>query len=549
MAQPSDNLESTKKFHFNTIWFVPFIAIIVAGWMLYSDWSQRGIEITIIAQDAEGLEANKTTIKARNVDLGEVKKIKLSDDFQTAIITVQMQKGSEALLTENTKFWVVKPRVGKEGISGLGTILSGAYINMQPSQAGKAREIFEMLKQPPLSTTEDKGIRLQLFSTKNSKMEVGAPVHFRGYQVGYIEDVNFDIDRSAITYRLFIKAPYDALVNNTVQFWMTPGVSVKGSAKGLEVKMDSLETFLSGGISFGSIDTAVVPQPIKDLTEFELFPNKEEAINHRYDQHISYIALLKGSISGLEPGAPIEFNGIRIGTVAEVPYRNVVLDATTTSSKPQIPVLINIEPQRFDHDFNDKSSLDYWKNQFEQGFKKGGRATLITSNLLSGSKIVSIVYGKEDEAYKPQVYDGYSVFPTTNDSLATMQNKVEVILDKLATLPINQSVEQLNTTLASTNQTINSINAISKKVDALLARKETQALPAEVSRSLDSLTKALQSYQGQGDIGQNLNQNLMIMRQTLEDLQPILQQLKQKPNSLIFGKPTVADLQPQAAGK
>ncbi|RQW64399.1 intermembrane transport protein PqiB [Vibrio viridaestus] len=548
MMPQKSNLESTKRFHFNSIWFVPIIAVIVAAWMLYSDWSERGVEITIVAHDADGLEAGKTKIKARNIDLGEVTSIRLSDDYSNAVITVRMQKEANKLLTENTKFWVVKPRVGKEGISGLGTLLSGSYINMQPSNSGKEKEHFKMLDQPPLSTTDDKGIRIRLFSTDNSKMEVGSPVHFRGYEVGYVEKVGFDIKRSAITYRLFIKAPYDSLVNNTIQFWMTPGLSIKGSAKGLEVKMDSLETFVSGGISFGSTDTNAIPKKVDDLTEFQLFNTEEDAINHRYDEHISYIALFKGSIAGLDPGAPVEFNGIRIGTVAEVPFSGMTLDSLSNSTTPHIPVLINLEPQRFSTRFKTAElTKSQWNKRMIEGFKAGVRATLSSSNLLTGSKMITLSFIKPEKDYKMQYYDNYPVFPTTNDTLASMQHKVEDMLDMLSSLPLDKSVSELNNTLANASKAMGSLTDISDKVDKLLAQKETQALPAQLQQSLDSLNKTLQTYQAQGEVGQNLNQSLMILRQDLEDLQPVIQQLKQKPNSLIFGKPIISDEEPKAA--
>lgn len=546
----NNNLESTKKFHFNTIWFVPLIALIVASWMLYSDWSEQGIQITIVAQDADGLEAGKTKIKTRNVDMGEVTAIKLSDNYENAIITVQMKKGTEKLLTKNTKFWIEKPRVGREGISGLGTIMSGSYINMQPSQIGEQKNTFTMLAQPPLTTSEDKGIRLKLFSENNSKIEIGAPIHFRGYEVGYIEHVDFDIKRSAITYRLFIKAPYDSLVNNTVQFWMTPGLSIKGSAKGLEVKMDSLETFISGGISFGSINTTQVPEPVKDLTEFQLFNTKEDAINHRYDQHLSFIVLLKGNMSGLEPGAPVQFNGLRIGTVTQVPFKGMTLDSLSGKKTPHIPVLINIEPQRFSSQFKHAElTLNQWRARLIEGFKDGMRATLSTGNLLTGTKVVSIAFTTPDTNFTLEHYADYPVFPTTNDSLASMQYKVETLLDTLSGLPLDKSVAELNNTLSSAANAMSSINSISKKVDALLAQKETQSLPKELAKSLNSLNNTLQHYQAQGEIGQNLNQTLKILKQDLEDLQPLISQLKQKPNALIFGTSTQQDQQPQAAQK
>ncbi len=435
MTNQNPNVESTRNFKFNTIWIVPLVALIVSGWMIYDNWAQKGPEITIIAKDADGLEVGKTKVKARNVDIGEVTNIKLSNDFTHAVITLQMNKGTQPLLRTNTKFWVVKPRVGAEGISGLGTLLSGAYINMEPGNEGAKKSQFQMLDKPPLSTVNDKGIRIKLFSTQSTKLEVGTPVHFRGYEVGYIEDVGFDIKRGAITYRLFIHAPYDALVNSNVRFWMTPGLSVKGTAKGLEVRVDSLQSLISGGISFGSIDEQKAPHPVKDLTEFQLFTSKQEAEDNRYDKFIYYVMLFHGSIAGLEVGTPIEYNGIQIGTVTQAPFRGASIETLDTETSPPIPVLVRIAPQRLEYNFNDSVlSLSKWKNKFKQAFEKGARATLNTSNILTGAKIVTVKYVKNAKPQKVLTFGKYNVFPTTSDSLATMQDKVEIILNKLAAL-------------------------------------------------------------------------------------------------------------------
>ncbi|MCL9779827.1 intermembrane transport protein PqiB [Vibrio sp. S4M6] len=548
MSDQHPNIESTRRFKFNTIWIVPLVAFIVSGWMIYDNWSQKGPEITITAQDAEGLEVGKTKVKSRNVDIGEVTNIQLSNDFKYAIITLQMNKGTQALLRSNTKFWVVKPRVGAEGISGLGTLLSGAYINMEPGNEGAKATKFKMLAKPPLSTVNDKGIRIRLYSTQNTKLEVGTPVHFRGYEVGYIEDVGFDIKRGAITYRLFIHAPYDALVNSNVRFWMTPGLSIKGTAKGVELRVDSLQSLITGGISFGAINEEKAAHPVKDLTQFRLFTSKQEAEDNRFNKFIYYVMLFNGSVAGIDKDTPVEYNGIQIGTVMQVPYKGASIETLENQANPAIPILVRIAPQRMEYNFSDsKLTLDDWRKKFSDAFKKGARATLNTSNLLTGAKIVDVQYIKNPKPQKVTKFGKYAVFPTTSDSFATMQDKVETILSKLAALPLNQTVAELNQTLKAATATLQQLDKVSANTNKLLANKETQQLPEKLSQSLKSLDSTLTDYQSEGVVGQKLQQSLSSLQRTLDELQPLLQEIRQKPNSLIFGKSQRSDIEPKAA--
>ncbi|SHF79895.1 intermembrane transport protein PqiB [Vibrio gazogenes] len=546
MSRSSSVTESAHRMHFNSIWFVPLIAAIVAGWMLVENWSRQGPEVTVVAESADGLVAGKTKVKAHNVDVGEVTDIHLSDDFNHAIIRIRMEQGSEAMLNSKSKFWVVKPRVGKEGISGLGTILSGAFINIHPGRGGEKREHFTMLKQPPLSTADNQGIRLKLYSTDNAKMEVGSPVHFRGFEVGYIENVGFDVKRKAITYHIFVNAPYDALVRSNVQFWMTPGLVVEGTAKGVEVRMDSLQTLFSGGISFGMTNARDAGSSVKDLTEFRLFSSKEAAANNRYDKYIDYIMLVRGSISGLLPGAPLEYNGIRLGTVKEVPFRGGVIESSEDIRMPSIPILVRLEPQRIASHLSEKIiKLDEWRKMLAQGFDQGMRATLSSSNLLTGAKVVSVVFVKDPKPMTETMYLGYPVFPTVSSSLASMQEKITLILDHLAALPMEQTVGRLNQTLAAADDTFNELHEASKSLKKLLSQQNTQEIPDRLVSVLETLNETLSDYQAQGALGQNIQQSLDAVQRNLETLYPLLQDLHRQPNSIIFGKQSEADIEPK----
>lgn len=545
MNEPSNNIQPIRRVRFNSIWIVPLIAALVAAWMVYQNWSSSGPEITIVASNADGIETSKTKLKARNVDIGTVTNIRLSKDFNSAIITIQMTKNTEDMLHEDAKFWVVKPRVGKEGISGLGTLLSGAYIDMAPGEKGKLTNHFMLLNQPPLSSSEDKGIRLTLDSSETSKLSVGTAVQFRGYDVGYIEKVGFDVKKKVITYQVFIRAPYDSFVNSAVAFWVTPGLAVKSSARGLEVRMDSLETLMSGGISFGLVQHSPPGSPVSDLTTFKLYASKDEASNQFFHEYIDYIFPFESDVSGLEEGAPVELHGVRVGTVKMVPFDKVPMRDIEYNNKVIIPILARIEVQRLQIGGSPRT-LDEWRKKINTSIQNGMRASLKLTNILTGAKVVSLDYDPKAKPFKAQELSGYPVFPTTQGGFSNIEKKINDVLDKLANAQIDGTLQSIKDTMGNANKTLASVKEVSQNVDKLLNQPQTQSLPNNINKAVQELQKTLEAYQNDGAIGQSLNDNLTALQKALNELQPLLRQLRNNPNTLIFDKKSVPDIQPQA---
>ncbi|NVK74866.1 mammalian cell entry protein [Marinomonas sp. CT5] len=547
MSDPNNQIESMRKVRFNSIWLVPLIALTVAGWMLYENWSSQGPIITLVAANADGLEMGKTKLKSRNVDVGNVIDIHLSDDYEKAIVKVRMNQGTQDMLRDDAKFWVVKPRVGKEGVSGLGTLLSGAYIDMKPGMKGRLQTEFTLLGQPPLST-ENEGVRIVLSSTEGSKLDVGALVHFRGYEVGYVEKVGFDSEKGAIIYRVVIRSPYDALVNSASQFWMTPGLSFKSSASGFEVRLDSLETLFAGGISFGLPKGRSAGKAVHDMAEFRLFSSQESALNNVYDKFIDYVFLFDSNVSGLKTGAAVEFRGVRVGTVLDVPFNGISMESLTSLDTPLIPVRARIEPQRlYSLETSDSVSLQNWNALIEDRIKKGLRATLVIGNYLNAAKVISLDFMQNPTPVKMQEFDGYKIFPTGPDVFANIESKVGTILDNLSQVQLNKTFEQLGQTMSEANKTLHQLQEMSKSVKLLLEKTETQQIPVDLAATIKELNLTLETYQANGQIGRPLKENMVSLGRALNELQPLLRQLREKPNTLIFDSKPRVDVQPKAA--
>ncbi len=547
MIEDRKNVESLRRVRFNSIWLVPLVAILVASWMLYQNWASQGPLITLIAPNAEGLEAGQTKLKARNVDVGQVVSIRLSDDYDKAIIKVRMNQGTQKMLRQDAKFWVVKPRIGKEGVSGLGTLLSGAYIDMSPGEQGEESSDFTLLSQPPLSTTKE-GVRILLHSTDSAKLGIGTLVHFRGYEVGYVEEVGFDVNTGSITYRVVVQPPYDALVNSAVQFWITPGVSFKSSAQGFELTLDSLETFLLGGISFGLREGKAAGIPVKDLASFSLFASKKDADNNSYEETIEYVFLFDANVSGLTPGANVNFRGVRVGTVLEVPFTGGGIGSLSSEGRPVIPVLARIEPQRLNAlTVSGDVSVHKWEELLGDRIEKGLRARLEIGNYLNAAKVITLDFMDNPPPVKPSKFEGYQVFPTGPDSLANLEGKVANLLDNLAEVPLKDTFQQLGQTMNEASETLRQLQAMSESVQLLLEQTETQQLPEDISSVMAELNLTLQTYQANGQIGRPLRENMVSLGRALNEFQPLLRQLRENPSTLIFDTTNRSDIQPKAA--
>ncbi|MFP4167937.1 MAG: intermembrane transport protein PqiB [Desulfonatronovibrionaceae bacterium] len=534
--EESARVENLRPLRFNAIWLVPLLALIVAGWMVYDNWAEMGEKIVLVADNAEGIESGKTKVKVHNVDVGEVTDVSLSEDFKQALITVQMKKGTDKMLRSDSKFWVVKPRVGIKGVSGLGTMFSGAYIEMEPGRSGKMSTQFKMMPQPPLSTTEDKGIRLRLKSKDLAKMDIGTPVHFRGYEVGHIEKVDFDVKTGEINYRLFIQAPYDSLVNDAVQFWLTPGFSLKGSARGLEVRVDSLENLFLGGITFGLTREHKPGRPVSDLSKFRLYPSKEEAINNQFRRSIDYVFLFEGDTGGLQEGAPVEFGGVRVGTVKEVPFSGSEANATLMFQTKKVPVLAGIEPQRLETG-NGTSLSGYWTDYFQDCIDRGLRGSLKTTSLLTGARVIDLHFVPDPGPWEQKKWQGHPVFPVSSGSgLEGVEKGLNALLKKLNTLPLEGTLAGLNSTFVAADEVFAELGDLSHSLKSLSDNASKRRLPEKLEAAVEQFNSTLAGYDQGSRFGQQLERDLQALERLLLELKPLVRELRERPSALIFDR-------------
>ena len=526
------------------IWIVPLVALLIGAWMIYDNLSKLGPSITLIMDNAEGIEAGKTLIKTRNVEVGRVEKVSLSDDLSHAEITARMSPQAESMLSEDTRFWVVKPRIGREGVSGLGTVLSGAYIQLLPGSSGVSKKTFDVLEQPPVAPPDAPGLRINLISQVGNAISTGDPVTYQGYTVGRVEDSHFDPEKREMRHRLYIQSPYEVLVTNTTRFWTASGLDVRLDSEGFRVNVASFESLIGGGITFGVPENASIGRQAKEGANYVLFSDEDSAKEGRYGQYLEYVMLVDDTVRGLSPGAPVEYRGVRIGTVVSVPW-NFTAPQPDSLSRFAIPVLIRIEPQRFD-DTEQDVNTEQWQRRLERMFDHGLRASLKAGNLLTGALFVDLNFYKDAVPFQRMTFVEKQVFPTTSGGFAQIEQKVSNLLDKLNNLQIEPVLDTLNQTLASTQQTMDKVNGIAASVDALLADPATSQLPENVNTTMRQLRDTLQGFAPDSQGYNELTQTLSRLEKLMRDLQPVVRTLNDQPNALIFDKKLSEDPQPRA---
>lgn len=526
------------------IWIIPVVAALIGAWLVVDNYLHTGPLITLTISNAEGIEAGKTRIKTRNVDIGQVEEVKLSDDLSQALVMARINHDAEEVLVEDTRFWVVKPRISREGISGFGTVLSGAYIQLHPGQSQKQRRKFEVLEQPPVALDGNEGIRIKLVSQLGNSLRVGDPVTYQGYTVGRVESAEFDEAALQVNHQLFIEQPYDALINANTRFWSAKGVNLELSSTGFEVNIASLEALLSGGVTFGILED-LPAGPVEQDQVFQLFPDEEKARQGLFSDSLEYVLLVEDTVRGLSEGAPVEFRGLRVGTVKEVPWRFTSPERRIRENFA-IPVLISIEPQRLGG--QEKVDLASWRERLKNIVENGLHATLKSGNLLTGALFVDLNFQRDQaENRKLETFEKRLVIPTTPTGLAQIELKVSSLLDKLNALQIEPIMKGMDNNMQQSESLLREVRSLTASVKDLLDNPEIQQVPTNINQTLTELRKAIEGLSPESQTYQELNQTLQTLETLLRDLQPLARTLGEQPNALIFNPPATDDPQPPAA--
>ncbi|MFI3180835.1 MAG: MlaD family protein, partial [Methylococcales bacterium] len=435
----ADDVKLNKKSELSLIWFLPLIAILVSGWLIYKSFSEKGEVITISFPTAEGLDVDKTKIKYLDVEIGKVTTININNNLKTIVVTAQMNNSSSDYLKDNTQFWVVRPQVGLGGISGLGTLLSGAYIELKPG-FGEHKHDFTGLSNPPPLKANAEGKEFILETNNLGSMKTGTPINFHGISVGQVLSHELSAAADAIRLTIFISKPYDQFIRKNTRFWIDSGVDLSASADGFKVRTGPLISLLSGGIAFRASAEDGIEAIQPENTLYPLFDTYEASTQISYTNTLNYVMYFNGSVRGLTEGAPVQLRGYPVGKVLNV---SLELDEKTTEIR--IPVIVELQPERIKDVNPDIKILP--QEIISQLIEKGLRAQLQTGSLLTGQLLVDLDFHPKSKITLNSSHSFYPEFPTTASSLDQFTHSANIIMDKIAKLPLENLTVEINKTL------------------------------------------------------------------------------------------------------
>ncbi len=481
---PVADATTARRSRFSLVWLIPIVAAIVGAWLVYTALSERGPTITIRFETGEGLAAGKTKIKYRDVEVGTVESVTLSEDLSGVIVRAEMAHEAGQYLREGTRFWVVRARVAAGEVTGLSTLLSGAYIGIDPVSEGRRRRSFVGLEEPPVITLDDPGREFVLISDRLGSIQRGTPVYYRQIKVGEVTDYKL-LEDGRIQTRIFIAEPNDSRVKKSTRFWNASGVEFDLTADGLRFSMESLTSLAVGGIAF---DTSVGLQADEEAPEnhiFTLYENETASRTPTYELKEYYVLYFDQSVKGLRPGAPVEFRGFKMGQVLDV---GVEWDEENLTIK--MPVLIEIEPERFRVAAGTSSAE---KLDTQDIVNKGMRAQLQTGNLLTGAKLVGLDFFPDAPPATVTERRGYSVWPTVPSPTGAIAQDVSSILRKLDNVPFDQIGQDLASTADGVSRLVNSPDLQQALTSLTEALEQVKLLSVQLGEEVGpSVTRTLQ---------------------------------------------------------
>jgi paraquat-inducible protein B len=532
-----------KRARFSPIWIIPLVSALLGLWLLGRYYSAKGPVITVKFENAEGIIVGKTPVLSRSVAVGSVSDVQLTDDNKSVIVQLAMTHEASRLLVEDSQIWVVRARYSSAGISGLNTLVSGNYIELQPGVAKKRVKHFTGLETPPPTPPGIPGLRFKLIADQAGGLGPGSPIVYKGIEVGKLESRVFNVDPAEVAFDAFIQSDYVSLINQETRFFNSGGLDLKIGAEGVQMRVGTLESLLTSSVTFTDPNPAA--QHVKSIQEgqrFVLYGTLSDAQKPDFNPSIPYLLLFSGSVRGLNPDAPVEFRGIRIGSVVAASFKYLPGDP-----EHRVPVLIKLDSSVL----TGKTGEDEGVTQrlIRDGVANGLRASLKTGSLLTGQLYVDLDYQKDAPPAAITGLGDYAVLPTTPGvGIDELQAKIGAILDKFQALPIEKIGENANAALASVKETAGNLDRLTGPGSSLeKTLNNTQKVTAELSGNKD-ISATLRNLR---ETSSELNSSLGVIgtqfKQVGSNLSQATDTVKRQPWRLIWPTTKKYPDQPTAA--
>jgi paraquat-inducible protein B len=518
------------------VWILPALVVVVGAFVVIQQKLAQGPQIDISFTDADGLEVNKTKIRYKDVDIGDVTDIHVAKDRRKVVVTARIHRDARDYLVDDTRFWVVRPRITGGGVSGLQTLVSGSYISVDVGRSETKRDAFDGLEIPPIVTSDLPGREFVLHADDIGSLGVGSTVFYRHISAGQVVAYSLDPGGASVTIKIFVNEPYDAFVTSSTRFWQASGIDMSLDSEGVRLRTESLSSILEGGIAFQSAPGAAATASAPQDTAFTLFTDHERAMRQTDTEVRTFLLYFGGSLRGLSVGAPVDLRGITIGEV-----KALSVEYERKSGTLSFPVEVDIFPQRIrgrsrraDRTFAAADSSENASRELVDSLVAHGmRAEIKSGNLLTGQKYVAMDFHNEvppDHVF----WDAHpAVFPTTSGALDEIQDSIGSIAKKLDKVPFDKISSQLIATMTTLDDTLKSADSLVHQVDSSLAPE----VAATLREARGALKNAKDVLSQDAPLQTDLNATLLQLSRAAKSVTALVDYLERHPESLLRGKP------------
>ena len=552
---PEPVLARQNRLRLSLVWIVPIVALVIGAVLVVRSLLAIGPEIGIVFRSAEGIEPGRTEVRFKDVAIGRVKKVTINPDKQTVRVTVGLDKSAANLAVTDTRFWVVRPRIGTAGVSGLNTLLSGAYIGVDAGASDETLREFVGLDNPPLVLRGEPGRSFTLRADDLGSLDVGSPVYHRRIRVGRVVGYALDGSGKVVEVQVFIEAPNESLVTLRSRFWNASGLDVQLNASGLTVNAQSVASVIAGGLAFSNpADSPKLP-PAPPGSAFKLHASERAALAPEDGEPLRVRMVFDQSLRGLDEGAPVDLLGVEIGSV-----RNIALQPETTADRLPVEVTAELFPRRIGR-LRERFMLSGAAPEladrllFKQLVDRGLRAQLRSGNLLTGRLYVALEFMPKTPRATFDASASVPTLPTVPGALADVQPQLAEIVGRLSKVRFDEIGSDLQLTLRTINESGASLKSALASADTLIRTltpeaqqtlAETRKTLAEVQKTLGSAEKTLRSADTNladpnSTLQRNAGQTLAELQRAAQALRVLADYLQQHPESLLRGKPSDPD--------
>jgi len=542
---PQATVQPRRQTRISMVWIIPIFAAVVAIGIAIQRIMSEGPTITIIFKAAEGVEAGKTFVKYKDVNIGQVTAVQLSPDYSKVEVTAKIAKSAAGLMVEDAKFWVVQPRVTLSGVSGLSTLLSGNFIGFEAGTSKKQQRTFTGLEFQPIVTSGQPGRQFLLKADNLGSLGIGSPIYYRRVAAGQVIAYNLASDGKAVELKIFVNSPFDTYVTSDTRFWNASGIDVSLGAAGLDVRTQSLVALLAGGLTFDAPQDTVKTARAATNTVFTLYSDQVTAMKQPEAVATRYALFFNESLRGLSVGAPVTILGLPAGEVTAV---GLDLEPKTLRVRGRVEIVSY--PERLVARLNQNQTAEgqalirseRQRRALMQGLveQRGLRAQLRSGNLITGQLFVAFDFFPD--AAKAKVDWGHDPveLPVVPGTAQDLETKITGIVAKLDKLPYEAIGTKLTRALSSLNQTLQDTSKAINRIDSDVT-PELKTIVTDVRNTIASADGVLRNTDAtlvgkDAPAQQDLRDALQEIARAARSLRVLTDYLERHPEALIRGK-------------